>query len=71
MGEQGSGTGWEVGEKKGCSAGRRMSHHASAHEAAAAAAEASKTAHPLGVGAAREEGSGNAESNIYEYITIL
>ena len=36
-----------------------MSHQASAHGVAAAAAEAWKRAHPLGVGAAREERSGN------------
>ena len=36
-----------------------MSHHATAYEAAAAAAEAWKRAHPLGVGAEQEEGQGN------------
>ena len=36
-----------------------MSHHASAYEAAAAAAEAWKRAHPVGDSVAREEGSGN------------
>lgn len=36
-----------------------MGHHASAQEAAAAAAEAWKIAHPLGVNSARGEGSVN------------
>lgn len=46
--------------KKGLQLERRMNHHARAHEAAAAAAEAWKRAHPLGVGVARKEGSGYA-----------
>ena len=41
-----------------------MSYHASAHEAEAAAAESWKRAHPLGVGAAREEGSGNEGASV-------